>query len=173
MKLGLYTLIIENHMNKFPGFYGPAGGIFVPFSNFEWGWGMGYVLLPSSHPFYGKYYDNINVNVHGGLTFSESFSNLKFLEWIEGREIIGDVTRDNFEKFNNYWIIGFDTNHSGDNLVSCSKKYVINETNYLLKQCLDDKIEGIKNYKDILRKDKLKAINSRPGIGSDFDSGGA
>jgi len=31
----------------------------------------GYVALPKGHPCYGKGYDNIDVEVHGGLTFSE------------------------------------------------------------------------------------------------------
>ena len=58
-------------------------------------------------------------------------------------------------------MIGFDTNHSGDNLESCSKNYVMNEVNELLKQCLDDKIEGVKKYKSVYeRKDKLKKINA-------------
>jgi len=30
----------------------------------------GYVLLPGGHPYFGKHYDDIPVEVHGGLTFS-------------------------------------------------------------------------------------------------------
>ena len=32
----------------------------------------GYIYLPESHPDYGKTYDEIGIDVHGGLTFSES-----------------------------------------------------------------------------------------------------
>ena len=125
------------------------------------GWGNGYVLLPPNHPFYNKNYDNINVDIHGGLTFGQKVNSEYFLKWIENKEVLGDVTIENFKKFNDYWIIGFDTNHSGDNITKCSKDYVIDETNSLLEQCLDNDIEGIKKYKYIyLRKDKLKVISS-------------
>jgi hypothetical protein len=30
----------------------------------------GYVGVPEGHPMYGKHYDEVNVYVHGGLTFS-------------------------------------------------------------------------------------------------------
>ena len=153
MKFGLYTLLIENHMKR--------SLAFSLYSNiFEFGWGNGYVLLPYNHPFYGVHYDILNINAHGGLTFSEKFKDTRFLKWVEGLEIDGDVTRENFKKFDGYWIIGFDTAHSGDDLITCSKEYVINETTNILEQCLSDDIENIEKYKSIyLRKDKLKKIN--------------
>lgn len=55
----------------------------------------GYVKLPKEHPRYEKDYDGINVDVHGGLTYSE-------LE-------------------NDKWVIGFDCAHSGDIAPSCEK----------------------------------------------------
>jgi len=30
----------------------------------------GYVKLPEDHPWYGKHYDDIDVRIHGGLTFA-------------------------------------------------------------------------------------------------------
>lgn len=48
----------------------------------------GYVLLKNTHSCYGKQYNNINVRVHGGLTYSE--------------------------KDGEYWKIGFDCAHDGD-----------------------------------------------------------
>jgi len=66
------------------------------------GWGCGYVLLPHDHPYHGKFYDNIPVEVHGGLTYSEK----------EGE----------------YWMVGFDTAHYMDNKFNCSKEMVLNET---------------------------------------------
>jgi hypothetical protein len=153
MKFGLYTLLIENHMRK--------QMVGVPF-HFEFGWGNGYVLLPHNHPLYGKNYNDIDVvDIHGGLTFSESFDIKRFPEWIADLEIDGDVTRENYEKFNNYWMIGFDTAHHGDDLNICPKSYVANEAYELLEQCLNDNIEGIKKYKSVyLRKDKLKRIDA-------------
>lgn len=34
----------------------------------------GYVGVPESHPLYGKDYDDVNITVHGGLTFSDNYS---------------------------------------------------------------------------------------------------
>jgi hypothetical protein len=145
MKHGCYKLVIENHFKYIPGF------------SFEFGWGNGYVLLPKFHPFYGVDYDDIDVNIHGGLTFGQKFDGGYFLEWVEGVEIDGDITLDNFNDFDGYWIIGFDTSHYGDNSYICSKSYVLNETNDLLDQCLD--IKEIDIYKRKLRSEKLKNMH--------------
>ena len=85
----------------------------------EHGWGNGYVALPSTHPFYGLDYDEINghVGVHGGLTYSKSY--------VHENEM--------------YWLIGFDTMHIFDNPICSDKEFVINETLDLLKQCLEFK----------------------------------
>ena len=48
----------------------------------------GYVYLPPEHPFYKKNYEEIDVSVHGGLTFSTEY-------W-------------------GWWKIGFDCAHYGD-----------------------------------------------------------
>lgn len=83
------------------------------------GWGNGYVALPSTHPFYGLDYDEIDqhVGVHGGLTYSQSY----------------------VHENETYWLIGFDTMHSSDNPRNSNKEYVINETLNLLEQCLEFK----------------------------------
>jgi hypothetical protein len=49
----------------------------------------GYVDLPKGHKYYGKQYDEIPLDVHGGLTYAEG-------------------------KKNNVWTIGFDCAHFGD-----------------------------------------------------------
>jgi len=54
----------------------------------------GYVGLPRWHPYYGRDYDDIDVDVHGGLTFS--------------REGIGETWDKGF------WYLGFDCAHGGD-----------------------------------------------------------
>ena len=152
MKFGIYILCVENWMVK-KNYSEDFKSIF------EYGWGNGYVLLPHNHPFYGRDYNELNIDAHGGLTFGEYFSDTIFLEWVEDREIIGDVNKENFQKFDKYWMIGFDTNHFGDNENSCSKKYVSNETCSILEQSLDDDIEGMRKYKSFyLRKDKLKKL---------------
>lgn len=154
MKFGIYTFIVESPLKK--------GLKEVEEFYFKYllsiGWGNGYVLLPPNHPFYED--DDIDVNVHGGLTFSSLFNSEHFLELIKNRDFDGDITKENFEKFNNYWMIGFDTGHFEDNEYNCPKEYVMSETLSLVDQCLSDDIKGMKKYKSIyLRRDKLKEIN--------------
>jgi hypothetical protein len=72
------------------------------------GWGNGYVDLPKTHPMYGVQYDDINVDVHGGLTYSE--------------------------EVNGMWRVGFDTAHAGDNYNNWNKQKVYKETKYLAEQ---------------------------------------
>ena len=77
----------------------------------------GYVTVPKSHPAFGKHYDDVDVDVHGGLTYSES----------EGHDDI--------------WVLGFDCGHAGDIIIGMStswdgatykdKAYVTVETNSL------------------------------------------
>ena len=47
-------------------------------SDFEWmtvhngiGYRCGYVRVPVNHPWHGKHYDDLSVDIHGGLTFAE------------------------------------------------------------------------------------------------------
>jgi hypothetical protein len=77
----------------------------------------GYIVLPQFHRYDGIDCDNIPVNVHGGLTYSE-------------RE-------------NGYWVIGFDTCHVGDfnplinsyqDNYNWSHLDVLNELKYLMYQ---------------------------------------
>lgn len=68
----------------------------------------GYVSLPIDHPWYVKYYDDLPVDVHGGLTYSR-------ME--DGR-----------------WVIGFDTCHFGDTAERWPIAAVAAEAESLLKQ---------------------------------------
>ena len=54
----------------------------------------GYVALPKGHPYYKKEYSGLDVDVHGGLTFSKK----------------GDGKM----REKGYWWIGFDMGHSAD-----------------------------------------------------------
>jgi hypothetical protein len=81
----------------------------------DFGWGNGYVKIISGHPYYMLPYDEIGVNVHGGLTFGELIEpNDKFLP--EG-----------------YWV-GFDTSHYSDTLSKWSRNVVYQETLFLFSQ---------------------------------------
>ena len=63
----------------------------------------GYVGVPQGHPWYGKDYDDVDAEVHGGLTFANACS--------------GKVCHDEHtEEVANadVWWLGFDCAHSGD-----------------------------------------------------------
>jgi hypothetical protein len=93
----------------------------------------GYVGVPNTHPAYEKSYDDIDVNVHGGLTYAEKCSGA--ICHIPQAGMPDDV-----------WWLGFDTAHSGDNPPSMrifkfnpngtykDMNYVINETKQLADQ---------------------------------------
>lgn len=87
------------------------------------GWGNGYVIIPIGHPLHGKHYDDIDVNVHGGLTFAEEITS-EMLELFPGLA---------FEDVG-CWMVGFDTAHYSDNKIKWNEKAVIEETERLRKQ---------------------------------------
>lgn len=66
----------------------------------------GYVGVEKGHPLYGKGYDDVNANVHGGLTYADL--------WPDG-----------------LWWLGFDTGHFGDSLPilggTSGKKWTVEE----------------------------------------------
>jgi hypothetical protein len=132
MNFNLYTLVIKNIKLGF---------------GLTTGWGNGYVLLPKSHPFYNMDYDDIPVRVHGGLTFGELFNPEYIISWINNRDYYCDISIEELQELKDYYIIGFDTCHYGDNMDNCSLDFVIEEANYLLEQCLDDSDDDIRKYK--------------------------
>ncbi len=86
------------------------------------GWGNGYIVIPKDHPWYMKDYDEIDVDVHCGLTF--------------GR-LIDKAEKDNpFYPYLGEYVIGFDTAHYQDNLQNCPKEYVEAETEKLKQQAI-------------------------------------
>ena len=96
------------------------------------GWGNGYVGLPFWHPWYKLGYDDIPVDVHGGLTFS------------------------NLDEETDLWIIGFDTNHGGDNMENRSFMWIEEETHRLQSQCLKPK-----KVQRIIKLNKLKNYSKK------------
>jgi len=161
MKFGIYTFALQNPNFKLDL---PDSILDLVTSNrfLERGWGNGYVLLPPTHPFHGADYYDLHISIHGGLTFGSIFESEGFLKWCEGKEFAGDVNLENFEKFEGYYMIGFDTGHLVDDMITCPKEYVLTEVDSLLEQCLSCNIEGIKKYKSIYsRKKKLKEINKK------------
>ena len=98
----------------------------------------GYIKIPAEHPWHGKVYGDVRmpggdyVEVHGGLTFSES------------------ITTDGWpQKFTPGWWIGFDCGHYGDAPFGPSRmephpggvvrtpEYAISECHCLVEQAID------------------------------------
>jgi hypothetical protein len=73
-----YTCIVKRMMNAY-SFFGNLNG---------------YVILPKGHKL-AKHYDEIDIDCHGGLTWSG-----------EAKEL--------FPQFTDEWVIGFDCSHYGD-----------------------------------------------------------
>lgn len=96
------------------------------------GYANGYVAIPPEHPMYGKHYDDVNVNIHGGLTFGEKIAQDPNLEWWNSIEPLNfeggydDIPKD-------YWIFGFDTCHYNDG-PHLNRDWCIKETKYLMEQ---------------------------------------
>ena len=86
----------------------------------------GYVLLPDNHPWKPLDYDDINVDIHGGITFKGSRRGFQEESWI-----------------------GFDCSHSMDLIPSCEKFLL--ESRKRLKKIFPDAHKVLKNptYKDI------------------------
>ena len=85
----------------------------------ERGWGNGYVAIPksSNHPWFGREYRSIPVDVHGGITYARSTDVYGWdKEWDE-----------------EHWVVGFDTSHAGDG-PHLDEEWVKNETENLLNQ---------------------------------------
>lgn len=111
----------------------------------------GYVAVQENHPLFGKHYENININVHGGLTYSD-----------EGNE---EIYKDKFfykpkydKKSNKLWWFGFDCAHAYDYVPGMYEQIL----NYYIQQEkieLFDCIEGQDYTKEQLEefvKEKYK-----------------
>ena len=72
----------------------------------------GYVGVPNGHPAYGQDYDNVDVDVHGGLTYADRCQ-------VDGP--ICHVAEPGFPE--DVWWLGFDTAHAGDLAPSSSSDY--------------------------------------------------
>lgn len=97
------------------------------------GYANGYVAVPPGHPLHGKHYDEANevIDIHGGLTFSESVEEIKADGWRDETECIGFDNFDDIPK--DYWVFGFDTMHYNDGS-HLNREWCIKETKNLLEQ---------------------------------------
>ena len=90
----------------------------------------GYVAVPESHPAYKKHYDNINVEVHGGLTFAD-----------ECGVVVCHRSSDPDDKV---WWLGFDCSHSFDfspgmvQTVALAKQELVKNISFLTAEILNE-----------------------------------
>lgn len=148
----IYYFILHSH------FYTTSIPILMGVS-MEVGWGNGYVLLPPGHPFYGKIYYDIESYAHGGLTFSGKYGHWNVLKKYEDNDfdyqmdekLAEGVKKYGYDFLKDYWCIGFDCAHYGDDLTTCPKEYVWDETQKLYQHCEDNNLKT-------LRRSKLKKI---------------
>lgn len=88
----------------------------------DFGWGNGYVFLPEGHKYYEYHYNDIEIYVHGGLTFSELVTENMINLWGLPETELGK------------WCIGFDTCHDGDTIDKWTEEKVLAETLRLKEQ---------------------------------------
>lgn len=105
----------------------------IPFS--ERGWGNGYVIIPEDHPMHGKHYDDIDVDVHGGLTFDGlvDMNGMIICDTFSGDKSVmhwDEVTKEDAGG----WIVGFDTAHYGDSISRWPQEAVQKEADDLKEQ---------------------------------------
>lgn len=119
----------------------------------------GYVAVPIESYFYEynytEHYNDDDVDVHGGITYSDSAKNNNVL--LSSAEFInGDV-----EVPKDYWIIGFDTCHGDDTPEKWNREKVIKETLYLMEQMKDRQREIVSmddNIDTYLPKEEFVSI---------------
>ena len=82
----------------------------------------GYVGLPKSHPWFGLGYDEIDVEIHGGLT------------WSQHEETPGGKDRCYPHETGDTWWVGFDCAHFYDESNPKDENYVRGEIESLVHQ---------------------------------------
>jgi hypothetical protein len=86
------------------------------------------VLIPEGNPLHGKNYDDIDVDVHGGLTLSQLVDEELIETW--GVKHGLPLSKEDIGS----WMVGWDTAHFGDTLKKWPKEAVQEETNRLMNQ---------------------------------------
>ena len=108
-------------------------------SGLEHAWGNGYVVIPKGHLLHGVDYDEIEVDVHYGLTFGRYAEEL---DW--------DELKDVPQKYKDGWIVGFDTCHYQDTSKNWTKERVQEETNRLRRNL--KKLSIYLRFKNLIEK---------------------
>lgn len=95
------------------------------------GYANGYVAVPPEHPAYGRNYEDVEVDIHGGLTFGVKKSSIVNPEWWNDVEPLGFDAVSQIP--DDYWIFGFDTFHYQDG-PHLNRDWCVKEVGYLKEQ---------------------------------------
>jgi hypothetical protein len=97
----------------------------------------GYVILAPNHPLSGMHYNDIyenciyekyGIEVHGGITFSNRLSTFKHsTDFSETPELLD---------YQDYWVLGFDTQHAGDDAEKWNAESTLKETELFAEQLM-------------------------------------
>lgn len=93
----------------------------------------GYVVIHKSHPFFGMDYNDVPIEVHGGITFGGGAASIG---WGELKEEYRNE---------DYWVYGFDTVHYMDTRAKWPKEKVEKETFRFYTNFYDEYIKNIKS----------------------------
>lgn len=92
----------------------------------------GYVILDRNHPISGMYYSDIDekydIEVHGGITFADQLSIFKHSTDLSKTPELLD--------YQDYWVIGFDTQHADDNPEKWNAESTLKETERFAEQLM-------------------------------------
>lgn len=112
-------------------------------------WRCGYVILPETHLCYKMSYDDIPVEVHGGLTYS---TELKDGSWMIGFDCIhaGDRTEGDSEERGHFWLL--------DEVVKETNRLAEQLAKVTIDDCFVGKIEYMPEwFKSYLKQHLIKS----------------
>ena len=127
------------HINIFPTPKNGVVGYFLsdissirPLNPKLFGTHNGYVILDRNHPISGMHYSDIDekygIEVHGGITFSNRLSTFKHsTDFSETPELLD---------YQDYWVLGFDTQHADDNAEKWNAESTLKETEAFAEQLM-------------------------------------
>lgn len=94
----------------------------------EMGYANGYVAISPEHPLWRAHYGSCDIDVWGGLTFSDDADCIQ--EW-DNVEMIDNVKQTDIPQ--DWWVLGFDTMHAYDG-AQHDREWVIAETRRMQQQ---------------------------------------
>lgn len=100
----------------------------------------GYVGVPNGHPDYEKHYDNVDVHVHGGLTYSNK---------CQPEGPICHIPEPGFP--DDVWWLGFDLLHGGDDSPGMMKIRTDLDPERKIEKKFEDEFGPLNRWRDVYR----------------------